>query len=78
MTSEHETPLLHAWWSEQATRRLWLQLRSMHAKTISANNTIDNPSTADVEASIVQWNADVVTVNDFLLSVCLVGQPGLG
>lgn len=38
-------------------------------------NTVDNPSTADVQASIVQWNADVVAVNTFLNTALSITDP---
>jgi hypothetical protein len=38
-------------------------------------NTVDNPSTADIQASIVQWNSDVVAVNNFLNTALSITDP---
>lgn len=38
-------------------------------------NTVDNPSTADIQASIVQRNADVVAVNNFLNTALSITDP---
>ena len=38
-------------------------------------NTVDTPSTADIQASIVQWNADVVAVNNFLNTALSITDP---
>ena len=38
-------------------------------------NTVDNPSTADIQASIIQWDADVVAVNNFLNTALSIADP---
>jgi hypothetical protein len=38
-------------------------------------NTVDNPSNADIQASIIQWNADVVAVNNFLNTALSITDP---
>ena len=50
---------------------------SLHARQDNQcqMNTVDNPSTADIQASIIQWNADVVAVNNFLNTALTITDP---
>lgn len=38
-------------------------------------DTVENPSTDDIKASIIQWNADVVAVNSFLNTALSITDP---
>jgi hypothetical protein len=50
---------------------------SLHARQDSQCqlNTVDTPSTDDIKASIIQWNADVVAVNSFLNTALSITDP---